>query len=110
MGHLARECPSKPKKEQAYVVQEGEDATLLLARTFSIKPSSKLQTCCKISGSHLEIREEKVFLQRQEEEKHEEGTWILDTGATNHMSGSRVVFTDLNTWVCVRLVLVCKLS
>jgi hypothetical protein len=51
-----------------------------------------------MSGSHLEIREEKVFLQRQEEEKLE-GTWILDTGATNHMSGSRAVFTDLDTKV-----------
>jgi hypothetical protein len=51
-----------------------------------------------MSGSHLEIREE-VFLQRQEEEKLEEGTWILDTGATNHMSGPRAVFTNLDTKV-----------
>jgi hypothetical protein len=94
MGHWARECPSKHKKEQAHAVQEEEEATLLVARTFPVKSSLELQSCCKMSGSHLEIRE-KVFLQREEEEK----TWILDTGATNHMSGSRAVFTNLDTKV-----------
>jgi hypothetical protein len=32
MGHWVRECPSKPKKEHAHVVQEDEEATLLLVR------------------------------------------------------------------------------
>lgn len=49
--------------------------------------------------SYRDQGEEKVFLRRQEEEKLEEGTWILDTGATNRMSGSRVVFIDLDTEV-----------
>jgi hypothetical protein len=97
MGHWLCECPSRHKKEQAHAVQEEEEATLLVAKTFSVK-TSKLQSCCKMSSSHLEIKEE-VFLQREEEEKLEEGTWILDTGATNHMSGSRAVFTDLDTKV-----------
>jgi hypothetical protein len=70
-----------------------------VAKTFAVKTSSTLKPCCKMSSSHLEIREEKVFLQHEEEEKLEEGTWILDTGATNHMSGSRAVFTDLDTRV-----------
>jgi hypothetical protein len=49
-------------------------------------PSKTLfKTCCKMSGTHIEIKEEKVFLRRQEEEKLEEGTWILDTRATNHV-------------------------
>jgi hypothetical protein len=38
MGHWARECPSRPKKEQAHVVQEDEEASLLLVRASPIIP------------------------------------------------------------------------
>jgi hypothetical protein len=38
----------------------------------------------------VHLLEEKVFVQ----------LWIHDTGATNHMSGSWVAFTDLDSAVC----------
>lgn len=50
-------------------------------------------------GVQIELREEKVFAHHGEEEERDAKTWVLDTGATNHMSGSRAVFADLDTAV-----------
>jgi hypothetical protein len=38
IGHWARECRSKPKKEQAHVVQDEEEASLMLASATLIRP------------------------------------------------------------------------
>ncbi|XP_072151353.1 uncharacterized protein [Setaria viridis] len=53
------------------------------------------------SGSHaqIKIRAEKVFAHLGEEKEREAETWVLDTGATNHMSGSRAAFSKLDTAV-----------
>jgi hypothetical protein len=40
-----------------------------------------------------------VFAHLDEEMERDAGTWVLDTGATNHMSGCRVVFTKIDTAV-----------
>ena len=49
--------------------------------------------------AEIHLREEKVFAHLGERETQNEETWVLDTGATNHMSGSRAVFTELDTTV-----------
>ena len=38
-----------------------------------------------------------MFVHLGERETRTEETWVLDTSATNHMSGSREVFTELDT-------------
>jgi len=43
---------------------------------------------------------EEIFVQLREKEERDSKVWICDTGATNHMSGSRVAFFDLDTSVC----------
>ena len=47
----------------------------------------------------VHLIERKVLLHLSEEEKEAMGPrrWVLDTGATNHMTGSRSVFAELNT-------------
>jgi hypothetical protein len=40
MGHWARECCSKPKKEQAYVAQDEEEASLMLVMATLIHPEA----------------------------------------------------------------------
>jgi hypothetical protein len=40
--------------------------------------------------------EEKVFAQIDKEEKKECRRWVLDTGATNHMTGCQSAFSDLD--------------
>jgi hypothetical protein len=48
----------------------------------------------------VEIREEKVFVQLGElEESHDTKIWIVNTGTTNHMTGSRAAFVNLDTRV-----------
>jgi hypothetical protein len=48
----------------------------------------------------VHLREEKVFVQLGAKEERDAKVWICDTGATNHMSGSRAAFADLDLTVC----------
>jgi hypothetical protein len=47
--------------------------------------------------AEVEIHEEKVFAHLDEEKECDAGTWVLDTGATNHMSGCWATFTKIDT-------------
>ena len=135
LGHWARDCRSKPKKEQAHVVKEEEEASLLLLKSeidmrsrTSTPPSyqtsphteDQLPRACsplpsekkaliteaasedgkrKETKTEIHLREEKVFAHLREREVNDEETWVLDTGTTNHMTGSRAVFTELDNTV-----------
>jgi hypothetical protein len=48
------------------------------------------------SSAEVEIHEEKVFIHLDEEKERDVGTWVLDTGATNHISECRAAFTKIN--------------
>jgi len=49
----------------------------------------------------IHLLEHKVLAHLDAEEKeHVADSWVLDTGATNHMSGSRAAFTELDAAVC----------
>jgi hypothetical protein len=93
MGHWARECRSKPKKEQAHIVQDEKEASLMLALATLI--------CLEVisSSAEVEIHKEKVFAHLDEQKEHDAGTWVLDTRATNHMSGCRTALTKIDTVV-----------
>jgi hypothetical protein len=93
MGHWTRECRSKPKKEQAHIAQDEEEDSLMLASATLIRPE------VISSSAEVEIHEEKVFAHLDEEKECDAGTWVLDTGVTNHMSGCRVAFTKIDTAV-----------
>jgi hypothetical protein len=93
MGHWAHECHSKPKKEQAHVAQDEEEASLMLASATLIRPE------VISSSAEVEIHEEKVFAHLDKEKERDTGTWVLDTGATNHMSGCWEAFTKIDTTV-----------
>jgi hypothetical protein len=91
MGHWARECRSKPKKEQAHVTQNEEEASLMLASATLIHPE------VISSSAEVEIHEEKVFAHLDEEKERDAGIWVLNTEATNHMSGCWAAFTKIDT-------------
>jgi hypothetical protein len=80
----------KPKKVQVHVAQDEEEASLMLALATLIH----LEVIS--SSAEVEIHEEKVFAHLDEEKERDAGTWVLDTGVTNHMSGCRVAFTKIN--------------
>jgi hypothetical protein len=44
----------------------------------------------------VELCEDKVFTQIRESDNNDHRRWILDTRATNHMSGARSAFTEIN--------------
>jgi hypothetical protein len=47
--------------------------------------------------AEVEIHEKKVFAHLDEEKECDAGTWVLDTGVTNHMSGCWATFTKIDT-------------
>jgi hypothetical protein len=51
------------------------------------------------SNVEVEIHEEKVFAHLDGEEECNAGTYVWDTGATNHMSGCRAAFMKFDTTV-----------
>ncbi|GJN13977.1 hypothetical protein PR202_gb00745 [Eleusine coracana subsp. coracana] len=95
MGHWARECRSKPKKEQAHITQDKEEASLwLVTASPTLSPVVDVHACDDstlqeagrehgVGGSRaastgsvaqFEIREEKVFAHLREEKDREAET------------------------------------
>ncbi|XP_078438588.1 uncharacterized protein LOC144709056 [Wolffia australiana] len=96
LGHWARECRSKSKKEQAHVVQEEEGASLFFVESTPVISTSPVPTSTPLHApTQIQLQEEKVFAHLGDKEPRDEEMWVLDTGATNHMSGSRMAFTEL---------------
>jgi hypothetical protein len=100
---------SKPKKEMAYTAQEEESLMLVMVSLqIRVAPHARMVQAAagvtqeggeaKVGGAvaHIvHLREERVFAQLGEEE-HDCKSWICDTGAMNHMMGSRAAFTELD--------------
>jgi hypothetical protein len=57
-------------------------------------------------GVEIELKEEKVYIYLDEENERDVGTWILDTGVTNKMSGCWTTFMKLNMAVLGTMCLV----
>jgi hypothetical protein len=113
VGHWARYCPNKPKKGQAHVAQGEEDEhSLLMAHaviSLNPSPASPASTPARsiraVTPSpppprRVDIREDRVFAQLGPHADPEPHRWVLDTGATNHMTGERSAFSQLDNIVC----------
>jgi hypothetical protein len=103
LGHWAQECKAKAKKDQAHTVQE-EEASLMVARVTECQILVKGESAAAKTGGELAaglvIHEEKVFVQLgKPADDWDAKVWIVDTGATNHMTGSCAAFVDLDTHV-----------
>jgi hypothetical protein len=105
--HWAKDCRGK-KKGAAHVAQaEEEEHTLMyIAAEAKVKmpdmPCSHHRSPLHLVEPpvHVHLDEPKVLLHlSQEEETAVSRRWVLDTGATNRMTGSRAVFAELNTGV-----------
>jgi transposase InsO family protein len=67
-----------------------------LATKSALPTSTSTRELCPARGP-VHLVEEKVFVQvTGAEEEKECRRWVLDTGATNHMTGCRSAFSDLN--------------
>jgi hypothetical protein len=101
-GHWAKDYRNKPKGE-AHVVQAEEDTepTLLMARA-TLVPNSSSPPRAAVTNPPPECRplrivEGKVFAQLDGASDRDDTLWYLDSGATNHMSGCRNAFIDIDT-------------
>jgi hypothetical protein len=99
MGHWARECHSKPKKEQVHIALDEDEGSLLVTTTLtrpkvSSTPGSMVEVISSVA--EIELKEEKVDAHLDEEKERYVGTLVLNTGVTNHMSGCQAAFTKLD--------------
>jgi hypothetical protein len=88
-GHWACECPTKPKKSEAKVAQTEEEGPALFCTAASVNAEPAVRF------DAVDLVEAKVFAQLDGDGSGECG--YFDTGATNHMTGAREAFTELNT-------------
>jgi hypothetical protein len=124
VGHWAHDCRSKAKKEEAHAAHDDESTLLLLeagdVTVTEVSPSRTPTPPKTLSGTGepvlpkgdeidyikfpktllytaeiMLLVEDKVYAQFGEEEK-ECHRWVLDTSATNHMTGCRSAFSDLD--------------
>jgi hypothetical protein len=88
-GHYAKECKTKLKddKHEAvhHVAGDVETGALMVAQVCTVVKT-------QISGlQRVLLNQERVF-----PTEYEEGAWILDTGATDHMTGCRETLVTLD--------------
>ena len=91
--------PSYPTSPQAEDQLPRASSLLLSKKEVPITEAASEEGKRKESQTEIHLREEKVIAHLGEREVRNEETWVLDTGATNHMAGSRAVFTELDTTV-----------
>uniref|UniRef100_A0ACD5X227 Uncharacterized protein n=1 Tax=Avena sativa TaxID=4498 RepID=A0ACD5X227_AVESA len=91
-GHWARECRKK-QRDEAHLVRPGDDddePAMLMAQVtaISIEPER--------IGGHVFLNEERAKVRLGDEAEPVDAPWYLDTGASNHMTGDRKAFADLD--------------
>ena len=59
-------------------------------------PSPPISTAPPGAPAPIHLDESRLFVQLGDEHQGESTRWILDTGATNHMTGSRLAFSELD--------------
>ena len=88
-GHYAKECKTKLKEERQEAVHHAngdvETGALLVAQVCTVVRSS-IKSAPKVF-----LNQERVF-----PAEYNEGAWILDTGATNHMTSCQDAFASLD--------------
>jgi len=100
-GHWAEDCknPKRERKEEAHHAQADEQPSILLATVNAVhnhvhKVESSLSDTIR---QEVHLNEKKVFAC---EEVQGDDRWVLDTGASNHMTGCRQALRSLDTTVC----------
>jgi hypothetical protein len=94
-GHYANRCPSEKEEEEAHCARIDREPSMLLAEAVL---SDKLQCSEDRQVQKLFLNETKVVPELHITDGGDPtgDVWYLDNGASNHMSGDRQKFRDLN--------------
>jgi hypothetical protein len=113
-GHWARECRKKQRDEAAaasanlvQAEQEEDGPAMMMAIVEEVLEHAEegaitaltaaqpleITTC---TGGQVFLNEERAIVTPSHVDDHGTETWFLDTGATNHMTGSSEAFADLD--------------
>ncbi|XP_025801352.1 uncharacterized protein LOC112880817 [Panicum hallii] len=91
-----------PVEELAHAVQaeEEQEPTLLVAAVTAQADSTSLPPpVTPAPGATVHLNEDQLFVQLGEKSDGDTTRWILDTGATNHMTSARSAFAELDLGV-----------
>lgn len=94
---FAKEDPEPTPVQWVLAGEDPEPAPFVALAAASITsatppPTARFQ-------SSINVNEDKLFVQLGEKSKGGSTRWILDTGATNHMTGERSIFSELDIGV-----------
>lgn len=108
-GHWARECRKAKRErgdrgkreEQAHLVQGQDDAPAMLLAEVGTITVLDPPPATPVASTTTMATEERVFLneERVVPIPSNDERWYLDTGASNHMTGTRSVFSKLDCQV-----------
>jgi hypothetical protein len=91
-GHFEKECKTKPKGEErqeaVHHTTGDHEGALLVAQVYNVAQMVTPGT------QRVFLNQERVF-----PADYGEGAWVLDTGATNHMTGCRAALATLDETV-----------
>ncbi|XP_022967658.1 uncharacterized protein LOC111467102 [Cucurbita maxima] len=89
----------KPEEELPKSTEVIDDG---ITTPVSVEPEEELQLCITKApaGEPIQLKEERVFAQIGERgEQQEHRRWVLDTGATNHMTRAKFEFSELDSGI-----------
>ena len=100
-GHWQEDCkkPKKERKEEAHHVEaDATPAALLLATVNAVRvaPRDVAPSASRTTRQVVHLNEKKVH---PNDGDVDEDVWVLDTGASNHMTGRREALASLDTSV-----------
>ncbi|KAK1666467.1 hypothetical protein QYE76_054626 [Lolium multiflorum] len=95
LGHFKSDC-REPPKERAFMAQQGDDGPMMLMLE-ECEQMDKEELGPPVSAMEIvTLVEEKVYLHDKRGTKTGGNVWCLDTGASNHMTGDKSLFSELD--------------